>query len=232
MSHVKQALDESMYSLIDSYRGLHEELSPRLDAFADGGQPFLIVQSAPLDVYTNCNTVADVFDENIKFFERQLAVKSDWLPYLEPWMGTGVYANAFGCEYMWREGDSPAAHYRYHSLEEIVGLPALEISDSPIMAKVLDTIAYFREHTGDSLPIALTDTQSANDTATLVVDAASVLMGCYTEPETIHSILRQINSLIMRILQAPDRSDRHCANGTPWTHHGEPSRLGGYLDIR
>jgi hypothetical protein len=189
-------------SLSERYRQRRAELLPRLTAFKRGEQPYLIVRPAPMSVYQNCNTIEDVYRENLKFFDLQLRFKSDSLPYLEPWMGTGIYANAFGCEYLWRQGDSPAVHYRFQTIAEITELPEIRIEDSPIMARVLSAIAYFREETRDLLPIALTDTQSANDTATLVLNATEVFTGCYTEPEVMHRFLQAINNLIIKFSRA------------------------------
>ncbi len=182
---------------IDLYYEKREQLLPRLEAFASGRQPYLIVQSVPLDVYHNCNSVEAVWESNLSFFKRQLSVKSDWLPYLEPWVGTGVYANAFGCEYVWRENDAPAVHYRYHSLSDVVDIDPPRIEDSPVMMRVLEIIRYFRERTGDRIPIALTDTQSANDTATLILDAVELLTGCYSDPDVVRRFLSRINDLVI-----------------------------------
>jgi hypothetical protein len=173
------------------------QLQPRLAAFARGEQPYLIVQVAPSGLWANCNNVESVVDENFACLERQLELGSDWLPYLEPWMGTGLYANAFGCEYVWREGESPAVHYRYHSLEETAETPEPDVASSPVMAHILEIITQFRELTDDKMPIGLTDTQSANDTATLILDAAELLAGCYIEPEAVHRFLSRINGLIV-----------------------------------
>ena len=186
-----------LISTIDRFEEMQARLQPRLDAFAAGDQPYLVVQSVPLDVYTSCNTIEDIYTANVRFFERQLSVKSDWLPYLEPWMGTGIFANAFGCEYLWRDGDAPAVHYRYHSLEEVADLTAPTPDDSEVMPRVLEAIALFRERTSDRVPIALTDTQSANDTATLVLDATELIAGCYSDPEVAHRLLGQVNDLII-----------------------------------
>ncbi len=182
---------------IEKYLEKREQLLPKLRAFMDGKQPYLIVQSVPLDVYCNCNSIDSIYDSNIKFFERQLSVKSDWLPYLEPWIGTGVYANAFGCEYLWREGTSPAVHYKYRSLNELKYVDKPNINDSPIMKTVLDIIKCFRERVGDNIPIALTDTQSANDTATMILDAVEFMTGCYEKPDIISQFLKKINDLVI-----------------------------------
>lgn len=188
---------EQIGELADRYDARKAELQPRLAAFAAGRQPFLIVQSAPLDVYGRCNQIEDVVAENLRFFERQLSLKSDWLPYLEPWMGTGVYANAFGCEYVWREGESPAVHYRYRRLAELEGIGLPRVEDSPVMLRVLDTIARFREVCRDRLPIALTDTQSPNDSATLILDACEVFACALLEPEPLRHLHQMITDLII-----------------------------------
>jgi len=126
-----------------------------------------------------------------------MSVPSDHLPLMEPWFGTGVYANMYGCEYVWREGEAPAVHYLYHSLNEIDGLQKPRWEDSPIAQLVLDTIRYFKSQTGDALPIIWTDTQSACDTATLILDACEVFTACLLEPEKIETFFRQINGLII-----------------------------------
>ncbi len=174
---------------------------PRLTAFSRGEQPYLVVQTAPKGVCQKCNTIKEIYQEEIKFFGLQLHLKSDYLPYLEPWMGTGIYANAFGCKYVWRQGEAPGVHYRFQKIEEITQLQEVRIEDSPVMTQVLKAIAYFRKETRGLLPIALTDTQSANDTATLVLNATEVFTGCYTEPKIIHRFLQAINNLIIKFSQ-------------------------------
>ena len=67
---------------------------------------------------------------------------------------------------------------------------------SPIMKMVLDCIDCLRERTRGRLPIALTDTQSPFDTATLVLDAAEFFVACYTHPEIVTRFLQQITDLI------------------------------------
>jgi hypothetical protein len=65
------------------------------------------------------------------------------------------------------------------------------------MKMVLDIIDAMVEKTGGAVPIALTDTQSPFDTATLVVDASAFMVGCYEEPETAVRFLNQITDLVI-----------------------------------
>jgi len=143
------------------------------------------------------NSSEKSFKGNIDAFSKNLEAVSDHLPYLEPWFGTGVYANAFGCEYVWREGEAPATHYKYHSIYDVKDIRMPLVKNSEIMQLVLNTISYFKEKTSGMLPIALTDTQSSFDTATLVLDASEVFIACYTEPEIIKHFMTCINDLII-----------------------------------
>jgi len=126
-----------------------------------------------------------------------LDIASDDIPLMAPWFGTGVYANIYGCPYVWREDAPPAVHYRFHNMEEIRNLPKPDWRKSEIAALVLSTIKYFKSKTGDALPIAWTDTQSASDTATLILDAAEVFSGCLLEPGLLMEFMRGINEVII-----------------------------------
>jgi uroporphyrinogen-III decarboxylase len=137
------------------------------------------------------------FDINMRRLSASLEIPSDHLPVMQPWFGTGLYANMFGCEYVWRDGSAPAVHYKYHSLDEIVDLPRPDWTKSEIAHLVLDTIKYFKARTGDAVPIVWSDTQSACDTATLILSADEVFISCITEPETTMDFMKKINSVII-----------------------------------
>ena len=89
------------------------------------------------------------------------------------------------------------------------------------MSMVLDCIDCFRERTHDGLPIALTDTQSPFDTATLVLDAAEFFAACYAEPEIVAGFLQKITDLIVEFSRVQMRADRAGTAGTAGTPHAE-----------
>jgi hypothetical protein len=185
--------------LLDLYARRREQREHRLRGFLLTDQPsFMVVQHPYGDVFGACNSVEAIYRNNIAYLEDFLRL--DWtddLPYLEPWIGTGVYANAFGCEYHFRDGIAPHVRYRYQKIEELRSLEYPDYRQCPIMKMVLDCIDCFRERTGDRLPIAITDTQSPFDTATLVLDAAEFFVACYTQPEIVARFLLQITDLIV-----------------------------------
>ena len=184
-------------ALADRYDELKAERLPKIEAFMRGDVPYLVCLPSPTTMYGNCNSIEDSFAANLYDFEQGLDIATDGLPYLEPWFGTGAYAEAFGCEYFWRDGESPACHYKYHSLDEVKDLEKPDIRKARVLNMVLDAIAHFREKTEDRLPLVLTDTQSAHDTATMVLDACEVFVASYEAPEALPAFLSIINELII-----------------------------------
>jgi hypothetical protein len=191
-----------MSERIDLYERQRERREPRLREFLTTAKPGFLVMQHPLEsllkVFGACNSIEEIYRNNIAYFDDKLALEwTDDLPFLEPWIGTGVFANAFGCEYHFRDDNAPHVRYRYHKIEELAGVDYPDYRTSPIMQMVLDTIDCFRERTGDGLPISLTDTQSPFDTATLILDASEFFTACYTELEIVADFLQKITDLIV-----------------------------------
>jgi hypothetical protein len=65
------------------------------------------------------------------------------------------------------------------------------------MGMVLDCIDMMKDRTRGRFPIALTDTQSPFDTATLVLDTSEFFTACYTEPETARQLMQTIADLVI-----------------------------------
>ncbi|MFA5204159.1 MAG: uroporphyrinogen decarboxylase family protein [Lentisphaeria bacterium] len=162
-----------------------------------GSTRFLIMQTGPCLRCDECNSVKQVVENNLRQLAGDLAVTwTDELPYLEPWLGTGVYANAFGCEYVWREGAAPHVHYKYMKIDELRNVAKPDWRNSPLLLMVLDAIDALKEAGADSFPIALTDTQSAFDTATLILDAVEFFASCHEEAELAAHFMNRINELV------------------------------------
>ncbi len=188
-------MNKKIQNLIDLYEAARDRRLPRLLDFWQGRLPYLVSVEAGFTRYASCSSIEENFQANLYDFEKTLACPSDTLPNLEPWFGTGLFAEAFGCRYFWREGDAPAVHYAYHTIDEIREITKPDISSGKIFALILAAIAYFKERTQGRLPMCLTDTQSASDTATLILDASEFFIACYTDPGIAHRFLQIINDL-------------------------------------
>ena len=194
-------MTDKIIKTVDKYQDLRAEREEKSELFLNGGRPYMIFQTPSGDVWGDIRTKQKSFAENIEYIDKSLDVPSDHLPVMEPWFGTGVYANMYGCPYVWREGEAPAVHYKYHSINEISDVVKPNWENSEIAQLVIDTIEYFKSKTGDAIPIIWTDTQSASDTATLILDACEVMTCSLLEPEKIMRFMNQVNDLVIEFSQ-------------------------------
>ena len=177
-----------------------EEIDARVGAFeADprwGNAPVLQT-FAGNNLYTDVRTSERSFAVQMESIETTLKAKTDWMPFLEPWHGVGVYANLFGCPYDWELCDYPQTRYAVATAEEARRIAMPDWRKGEITRLVMESIRYFREKVGDAIPIACTDTQSPMDTATLIWQTDSFFLACYEEPETVHRLLGMITDVII-----------------------------------
>jgi hypothetical protein len=189
--------------IIDRYQQKKEAREKDILQFLNGSnQPedrkFMVIQRPTTDMFGACNTLEQVYSNNIANFEKSLLFEwTDELPYLEPWIGVGVYATAFGGIYKWREDNAPDTYYAYHKIDEVKNVEYPDYRKSPIMGMVLDCIDYMKEKTLGKLPISCTDTQSPFDTATLILDAAEFFTACYTQEEIVFDFMKKVTDLII-----------------------------------
>lgn len=164
----------------------------------------VFLKEVAFENYYCCRTPLESLELQLNAITRQMDLKSGYVPYLEPWFGVGVYANAFGAEYVWPpEGvqDSPQTHYVALTEEDVANLPEPSIENSPIMKLVIDAIDYFVAETKGEIPISCTDTQSPIDNATLIWDTSSFFTAMYTSPDLVHEFLAKITSLMIEFTE-------------------------------
>lgn len=178
----------------DEWLGEREEKVRRWLA-GKGDSNILLLEVAGSD-YTTCRTPKESLECQLEAVNRQMDLAGDHIPFLEPWFGVGVFANAFGAEYVWTKGESPQTHYIIHDSETAANLEKPDI-DAPVMNLVLEAIDYFINETHGKIPISCTDTQSPVDSATLLWETSGFFMSMYTEPEVVHHILDVITQLVV-----------------------------------
>jgi hypothetical protein len=149
------------------------------------------------NMYTDVKTSERSFLNQMACIETTLKARTDWMPFLEPWHGVGVYANLFGCEYDWDICDYPQTRYAVTTVEEARALRKPDWRDGEVCRLVMESIRYYRDRIGDAIPIACTDTQSPIDTATLIWQTDSFFLACHDEPETVHRLLDMVTDVII-----------------------------------
>ena len=144
-----------------------------------------------------CQTPQESLECQLEAITRQMDFGGNYMPFLEPWFGVGVYANAFGAEYVWEEGTPPQTHYIAYSAEEADRIEAVENYDCEAMNLVTSAIDYFLTETKGFIPISCTDTQSPFDTATLIWDSSDFFISMFEAPEVVHRVLDKITRLLI-----------------------------------
>jgi hypothetical protein len=184
--------------LTDLYLRRRGERLSRLEQFWAGEAGWLVVQRPSYELWSECNSVESVWQNNLRHMESWLSQQwSDELPHLQPWFGTGVYANAFGCAYLWRDGEAPDTHVRFKTIDEVRGITEPDWRAGGVMSMVLECIDVLLDRTRGRFPIALTDTQSPCDTATLVLDTSEYFTACYTDEAAVDRLMEAVTRLIV-----------------------------------
>ena len=145
----------------------------------------------------NSKNAEEMLDEELDGITQIMATSNDWIPYLEPWHGVGVYAEAFSCPFTWNDYDAPWTRTIVDSIEKLKKLQRPMLKDAKLLQRVLRTTEYFNEKTKGKIPIAATDTQSPIDTLTLICDTTWFLTEAHDYPDEFHRVLSDITDLII-----------------------------------
>lgn len=156
-----------------------------------------ILQAFFGNTYINCRNSEESLIAQLSAMDITLKTKTDWAPYLEPWHGVGVYAEAFGCPYIWKEKNSPWTKPIIYSFEDLKNIKNPGWKKGEIANLVLNSIRYFRKETMGLIPISLTDTQSPLSNALLICESNLFFETCHSNPEIIHGFLEKVTDLII-----------------------------------
>jgi len=137
--------------------------------------------------------------EQLEAIARVMEAPNDWIPYLEPWHGVGVFAEAFGCPFEWNDTDAPWTRTIVDNIEDLRRLKLPRVKEAKLLQHVLRTTEYFEEQTNGRVHIAATDTQSPVDTLSLICDPTWMLTEIADYPEDFHRVLSGITDLIIEL---------------------------------
>ena len=183
----------------DDFLMIKAERDKKLEDFILRGKGKIAVVQRPPSFYTRaiCRYKELQLESELEFLYQSAICKSDFMfSFLEPWVGVGVYAAAFGCPFLRSEVDAPQTHPIAFSTEDLKNLKTPDIKRCEPMQEVLKRIRFFKDKTGSLLDISLTDTQSPNDTASLIMDTCEFFMAALSEPEELVPFLQSVTDLI------------------------------------
>lgn len=115
----------------------------------------------PEDYFENPKTMMEYQIEG--FVEHMKQVDDDTVPYLMPWLGTGVIPSAFGSKIKFGYKSDPAICSRaINNIKEIAKIKVPDFERDGLMPRVLEFINYMKDN-DYGIPVSITDTQSPLD---------------------------------------------------------------------
>jgi hypothetical protein len=158
-----------------------------------------IVVLPPVDIWGSVSSDrVQSLEHQLDAFITAMQLKSDFaFTYLEPWHGVGVFANIFGCPVNWYDFDAPQTLPIYHSIDDLEDLKHPDILKAELPQMILESIRYFRSVTHDQLDISLTDTQSPNDSASLILDTSEFFAASLSDMDRLGPFMDLLTSVMI-----------------------------------
>src|SRR5665647_1006931 len=115
--------------------------------------------------------------------------KTDYVPYLDPFEGVTVLAEAFGCPVeVPKNGDPMVRSPIIKDLRDVYSIKKPS-KENEVYKKIFNTLDYFQKETEFKIPVGATDPQGPLNVASLIVDNNSFLVACITNKKEIHHLL-------------------------------------------
>lgn len=185
---------------LDRYEALAAEADQRYAAFLAKTEGVAVWQRvrAGEAFREACRSMRDSLRWQLGALVRTMDYLTDAPTYLEPWYGIGTTASAFGADYEWLPGQSPAVKPRYMDLQEVEALVAREHEEVPILRYTLETIDCFLTETKGRLPMSWCDIQAPINVAGGLIDVSQLLAGFHDHPEKVKAILAAVSDELIR----------------------------------
>ncbi len=114
---------------------------------------------------------------------------SDFVPFLDPFEGVTIIAEAFGCKtHVQHNGDPVVSDPIIKKAEDVYSLKKPDL-DHPVFRRIFETQKVWGEATGWQVPIGTTDPQSPLDVVSIMWETENFYMSLYDNPKEMHYIL-------------------------------------------
>jgi hypothetical protein len=170
-------------------------------------------QQSVTDLFSNKEVQLQESLRFARYYEiiQRFFYQDDYVLRLQPQLGIGVFASAFGSKVEFPVNQYPMCHSVITP-----GQPAARVYDlkppdvrAGQLADVLAFAAYFEQQTARRYPIAMTDLQGPMDTAYLVWNSTDFLVAMIEHPREVHHLLNLVTDLIIRFVKELRQMVKH-----------------------
>jgi hypothetical protein len=125
----------------------------------------------------------------------------DSIPYLDPYTGTEIFAEAFGCQVYRPSDTNPFALPLIHSASEVSRLRVPDYGSTPL-ALLFDIADELRSRAGPAAVMKLVDIQSPMDIAALIWDKNTFYPAMIENPEAVQELAAKVQQLLVSFIDA------------------------------
>jgi len=175
----------------EAYQEYCQKLTGRCEEFMQAESGVLVYRRMRVaEVFSyGCREMKDSLEWQLGALKKSMDYEADVPNFLEPWYGIGVVGTAFGLNYIWNPGQSPAVKPAFQTIDEALAYDIKPVKDTEAGKHSLRMIDYFMEQTKGKIPISMGDIQSPFNNATYIVDTTNFLMSTILEPEKVLKFL-------------------------------------------
>ncbi len=130
---------------------------------------------------------------------RAAELEDDFIPFLDPFTGTEIFAEAFGCKVHRPADNMPFALPFVTTPAEAdrVKIPELSVSPLALLFEIADEL---RRRAGPEAVMRLVDTQSPMDIVALIWDKTGLYTAMMEEPEAVKHLAARVHTLFVAFL--------------------------------
>ena len=184
---------------IDRYVDYEAHLLEKSDAFWQASHGLAVYRRfrVPQVFSGGCKDMKHSLALQLAGLQASMDFEADIPNFLEPWYGIGITASAFGATYVWEDDGAPAIAAPFKSVDQALQQEIVPIDQTEIGRHTLDMIEYFLEQTRGKIPMSMTDTQSALNAASFLIETNSFYMELVDNPEGMKKLLSLITDLTL-----------------------------------
>jgi hypothetical protein len=184
---------------VERYADYEADLLAKSDVFWQASQGLAVYRRfrVPQVFSGGCKDMKQSLALQLAGLRASMDFEADIPNFLEPWYGIGIAASAFGATYVWEDDSAPAIAAPFTSVDQALQQEIVPIEQTEIGRHTLDMIEYFLEQTRGKIPMSMTDTQSALNAASFLIETNSFYMELFDNPEGMEKLLSLITDLTL-----------------------------------
>ncbi len=183
----------------EAYMEYEQNLLNSCSSFWKGDSGVLVYRRMRVgEVFSyGCRDMQKSLEYQLGALEKSKSFKADVPNFLEPWYGIGTIASAWDMDYIWNEGQAPAVHATFNTIQEALEYNYKPVNQTNIGKYTLEMIHFFLDKTKGRLPMSFCDIQSPFNIAPNVVDSSNFLMDMFMNPDGVLKFLDVLADLLI-----------------------------------